>query len=199
MKKFDVEKYADLVQGVLNKLNNRKGEKIAWTEFAKTNKISSSFGTALLRIGLVEKVAKNQYRSTTSVYYVTRKHAVSIANVINDNDILSNLQNATVIGSAKDALMKMGIVRAPKVAKQPNPVKKVKGVQPMQPMQPTQSMQPAIPIQPVQPVQPAQAPQPVQATPPPVVVAKAAPVQLVDLRHYTTEALLHEIGKRINK
>ena len=198
MKKFDVEKYADLVQGVLNKLNNRKGEKIAWTEFAKTNKISSSFGTALLRIGLVEKVAKNQYRSTTSVYYVTRKHAVSIANVINDNDILSNLQNTTVIGSAKDALMKMGIVRTPKVAKQPKPAKQAKGVQPMQSMQPSLPMQPVQATQPTLPIQPVQAMPPVQAAPP-VVVTKATPVQLVDLRHYTTEALLHEIGKRINK
>jgi hypothetical protein len=198
MKNFDVEKYATLVQNVLNKLNNRKGEVIAWAEFAKTNKISGSFGTALLRIGLIEKVEKNKYRTTANVYYVTRKHAVYIANVINDSNILSNLKNDTVLVSAKDTLMKMGIVKTPKAAKAPKATKKAKGVQPMQPMQ---SMQPALPIQPVQAPQPAQviqAAQPAQA-PPPIIVAKATPNQLPDLHHYSTQAILQEIGKRINK
>lgn len=195
MKNFDVEKYADLLQGVLNKLNTRKGDKIAWTEFAKANKVSSSFGTALMRIGLVEKVDKNTYRSSTSVYYITRKHAVSIANVINDSNILSNLTNDTVLVSAKDALMKLGIVRV--ANKQTNNTVKVKAVKQAKVIPPSQPTLFAA-MQPVQATKPTQPTQPVQATKPtPAIVATRVPANLPNLSNYSTQEILREIGKRI--
>jgi len=178
MKKFDVEKYASVLQVVLNKLNTRKGEKIAWKEFTKTNKVSSSFGTALQRIGLVEKMGDGKCRSNTSVNYISRKNAVSIATVINDNDILSNLQNDVVLGTAKDAIAKLGILRLQDKAPKVKVVKPAQAMQPMQPMQPIQAAQPA-------------------QAPPPVVVAKATPLYLPDLSNYSTQALLTEIGTRI--
>lgn len=184
MKLFDLEKYTGLVHDVLNALNVRKGAKMAWTTYATDNKISNSFGTVLVRIGLVEKIKNGEYRSNLSVPYITRKQAVSIATVLKNHDLMRYPNNATIIALAKDDVIKLGVVRYGERVETRG--RKAKIVQPAPIMKPLEQL--VQPTQPVQPIMPVSVTKPVM----PVAVSGAS-----DLRNYTTESLLQEIGKRI--
>lgn len=178
MKPFNLEKYSGVVHEVLNALNIRKGGKMAWTALATDKKISNNFGTVLMRIGLVEKIKNGEYRSNLGVPYITHKQADSIANVIKDNDLIHFPKNDVTIAKAKEAISKMGVIRDENKLQKRG--RKAKVAQPAQVMQPVQATKPT------------------QATPS-VTFVKSVPAQLTDLSQYSTQEILQELGKRINK